>query len=467
MESALILTTCTIFRRPDRSSVGPLTKVGGLSMFQRMLLTLHRGGISRFIVLCSESEALRRQIEGDRRLRAEVRWLPVREFPPGDARTWEVLSGMLGGSYLVAGTGAVFPVSLVNRLSQEALKGEPVIVVRETAPRVGVLPEAKQVQGIGSLRMGSMEELHVSPRPSGGVATLETGIPSSLNLELVWIPQGFTGPDWAGPQDHPHPLQAALERGVRQGQVRVLGLEDDWYEDLRSGQSGTSGTDQAVVHAEQILLKSLKGGLEGFVDRHFNRRCSRWLTPYLLRTPLTPNAVTILATAVGLLAAGAFAVGDYWAGIIGALLFQLSAILDCCDGEVARLKFLESRFGEQLDVALDNVVHIALFAGIAWASYHSGWGIWALAAGALAIIGTMAAFGVVQWATRVRQRLDPARRARIDSILNRLASRDFSVVLLALALIDHMDWFLLLAAIGSNIFWILLTFQLRSAASAR
>ena len=311
------------------------------------------------------------------------------------------------------------------------------------------------------------EDFRTSQRQSGGVATLEARISSSVNLDLVWIPQGFTAPGWAGSQDHPQPLQGALERGLRQGQVKVLGLQKDWYQEVCSDQFGGTGTDQAVAQAERVLLKSLKGGLEGFVDRYFNRRCSGWLTQYLLRTPLTPNAVTLLATAIGLLAAGAFAIGGYGAGIVGALLFQLSAILDCCDGEVARLKFLESRFGEQLDFVLDNIVHIALFAGIAWAAYHTSWGAWALAAGALAIIGNGAAFGVVQWAARVRPRLDPARCSRVDGILNHCASRDFSVLLLVLALIGHVDWFLMLAAIGSNIFWIILTFQLRSAVPAR
>ncbi|MEK6549341.1 MAG: hypothetical protein AABZ51_04480, partial [Nitrospirota bacterium] len=108
VESALILATARIFNRPaGPSPAHSLTDVGGLSLFQRAILTLQRGGISRIIVLAGEeTEALKRQLRGDARVKAGVRWLPVREFPPGDPRTWEVLSGMFGGPYLVAGTGA-------------------------------------------------------------------------------------------------------------------------------------------------------------------------------------------------------------------------------------------------------------------------------------------------------------------------------------------------------------------------
>src|SRR5437867_12601078 len=198
---------------------------------------------------------------------------------------------------------------------------------------------------------------------AAGVVTVEEAATPILDVDLAVIPERFTASGWATPQDSPYPMHAALERAVRRGQVRVLPLGSDWYQDVCA--EGRAGPDEA----ERQLLRSLKGGLEGFVDRHFNRRCSRWITRWLVRTPLTPNGVTVLATAVGLLASVAFGVGGYAAGIIGALLFQLSAILDCCDGEVARLKFMESAFGEQLDVVLGNVFGLALLAGIAWGSF--------------------------------------------------------------------------------------------------
>ncbi len=124
---------------------------------------------------------------------------------------------------------------------------------------------------------------------------------------------------------------------------------------------------------------------------------------------------------------------------------------------------MESSFGERLDVALDNVVHIGLYAGMGWAAYRSGWGTFALVLAGLAIIGNAAAFAVVQRAFKVRDVLDTHRRRRVEAILHRLASRDFSVLILALALIGHVEWFLLLAAIGSNIFWPLLALQLKPA----
>ena len=237
----------------------------------------------------------------------------------------------------------------------------------------------------------------------------------------------------------------------------MLSLGSDWYQEV----SVEGGASPAA--AERMLLRSLTGGREGFVDRYFNRRCSKWITRLLLRTPFTPNAVTVLAATLGLLAAMTFALGGYAAGIVGALLFQLSVILNCCNSEVARLTFMESPFGEQVDVVFDNVVHIGLYSGMGWAAYRSGWGAFAPALAGLAIIGNAAAFAVVQRAFKVRDVLDTHRRRRVETILNRLMSRDFSILLLALALIGHIEWFLLLAAIGSNVFWPMLAWQLKPA----
>jgi hypothetical protein len=450
MDRALILTTCGIFEPPAESLLAsPLTVIGGLSLFQRTIFTLQRGGISRFVVLAGDdTEALREQLQGDPRLTAMVRWLPIREFPPSDPRTWEVLSGILGGAYLVSGTGAIFPASLIAHLRAEAVKGEALVLSREA--------RLEQTGTSGRWRADAPDQV-------GSVVTLEPRVSVLSNLNLVWLPDGFVSPGWATLQDFPQPLKVALERGLQEGRVRVVPLAGNWYQEVRPDATGRPVSPEEIARAERILLCSPKSALEGFVDHYFNRKCSTWLTKWLVQTPLTPNAVTLLATGVGLLAAAAFAVGGYAAGILGAVLFQLSAILDCCDGEVARMKFLESPIGERLDLILDNVVHVALFAGIAWGVSRTGWGHAALLLGGLAIIGNVASFGVVKWALRARKRLGDERGARIDDILDKWVSRDFSVLALALALLGHIDWFLVLAAIGANIFAVGLAWQVASS----
>ncbi len=208
---------------------------------------------------------------------------------------------------------------------------------------------------------------------------------------------------------------------------------------------------------------------DGIVDRYLNRKVSVVLTRLFLRLGLSPNAVTVLSLVIGLLAAAAIAVGSYAAGILGSLLFQLSAIIDCCDGEVARLTHTESAFGEQLDLVADNIVHIAVFAGVAWAVYLREAALNPLVLGAAAVLGNGISFWVMNRvrALRIRQGWTyPIQAARVEFMLS-FASRDFSLLLLVFAVLDRLGWFLWLAAIGSNVFWIAMAWIIRPPTAAR
>src|SRR5262249_58734090 len=84
----------------------------------------------------------------------------------------------------------------------------------------------------------------------------------------------------------------------------------------------------------------------------------------LLRTSLSPNAVTLAGTALGV-AGGLLLARPGLAAVLGAIaLLEAGAILDCSDGELARLRFAESRTGHWLDVVGDTLVHVAVLAGI-------------------------------------------------------------------------------------------------------
>src|SRR5207247_7599786 len=124
---------------------------------------------------------------------------------------------------------------------------------------------------------------------------------------------------------------------------------------------------------------------EGFMSRHFERKISLAITRRLAVTRITPDVMTLVSLAIGLAGAPFFLSSSPAYQLTGALLFLLHSILDGCDGELARLKFMESRSGAILDYWGDNLVHVAVFASIA-----IGWGLaihalWPLFLGALLI----------------------------------------------------------------------------------
>lgn len=103
---------------------------------------------------------------------------------------------------------------------------------------------------------------------------------------------------------------------------------------------------------------------DGFVSRYLNRPVSRRVTSVLLKFPIHPNTWTIAVFVLPLVACPFLVRGGYLNVVIGAAIFQLYSILDGCDGEIARAKNLESRFGEQLDTFCDFLGSLLFVIGL-------------------------------------------------------------------------------------------------------
>jgi phosphatidylglycerophosphate synthase len=214
----------------------------------------------------------------------------------------------------------------------------------------------------------------------------------------------------------------------------------------------------AARRAERALWHALGGSSDGLVDTWFNRPLGRWLSKLLVRTSISPNAVTMVHLAIGLAGAWFFAIGTYSSMLLGAVLFQLSSIVDCVDGDIARVLFKESSFGKWLDLAGDQVVHVAVFAAIAIGLMRGGAAPYAGWLGLAAVIGAALSFAVV-----VRSMRHPSSYpdGRLSKLIQSATNRDFSVLILILAALGRIEWFLWMTAIGSHVFWVTaLTLQL-------
>jgi len=121
-----------------------------------------------------------------------------------------------------------------------------------------------------------------------------------------------------------------------------------------------------VARVEPDYLHATNGGDgEGLFTKNI-RRFSIPLTTWLVRLGVSANAVTIAGFALAAAAGAAFAVGHYWTGIGGALLYFASMVLDCSDGEVARATVSDSKFGAWLETVTDYLSYFVVLGGIVW-----------------------------------------------------------------------------------------------------
>ena len=232
-------------------------------------------------------------------------------------------------------------------------------------------------------------------------------------------------------------------------------------------------TPADVPVAERRLLRSLVKDTDGFMARHVERPISLKISRRLAGTAITPNQMSLISIAVGICGGPFFLSSRPLMQTIGAFLFLAHSILDGCDGELARLKFQQSRWGGVLDFWGDNVVHTVVFGcmGVGW-SLAAG-SLWPLALGAAAVLGTLGSAGFVYWRlmrgkdggdTLFTSVSDGPERP-LTRLLDSASRRDFIYLVILLALFGRSNWFLALAGIGAPIYFFLVLLAARPQGS--
>ncbi|GEO25538.1 hypothetical protein AAC03nite_13230 [Alicyclobacillus acidoterrestris] len=88
---------------------------------------------------------------------------------------------------------------------------------------------------------------------------------------------------------------------------------------------------------------------------------------YVVRnTGITPNALTISSLILALIGCGFFTRGVYHDVIIGLILVQVSYVVDCADGQLARYKQHFSPVGGWIDQVADRIKEFAIYASLAY-----------------------------------------------------------------------------------------------------
>ena len=138
--------------------------------------------------------------------------------------------------------------------------------------------------------------------------------------------------------------------------------EDSWFD---------IDTNQGLLNAKNYLLKNSSSSKtnDGSISRYINRPISQWITSKITDYPLTPNQISIAVFFISVFSGLIISIEGYFFLLLGALLAQLSSILDNCDGEIARLKFLESKFGGWLDQVLDRYSDLFILMGLTFHTY--------------------------------------------------------------------------------------------------
>jgi phosphatidylglycerophosphate synthase len=218
----------------------------------------------------------------------------------------------------------------------------------------------------------------------------------------------------------------------------------------------------------RILLASMKPS-EGWFGRHLNRPISFRVSALLMHTDISPNVITWFTFVIALAMAVMLAQGGPLWLALGGLLYQTVSVVDCIDGDIARVTHRTSNSGAALDTMLDMIANLG-FAVALTVGLVRTYGPEQLLV-SIAMVGVAAtcmmfmtvlirlgprrgSFDVLRSALAVRLAPTPGLAATV-LLLEKMFKRDFYALLAALLCVSGLAWLIPQLALGGVCIWLL------------
>ena len=325
----------------------PLLKLCGVPLVKRIIMTASRAGITRFVIVTGyEADRFHEALSHDSSLDdCRIEWVHNDRWNLPNGVSALAARSHLDEPFALLMADHLFDGRTLERLLEEpVVEGECLLAIDRKIESVYDLDDATKVDVRGDRVVQIDKELQEYNAVDTGMFLCTPALFDAL--DAVNGPEG-----------------CALSDGIRalagEGRMRAFDIGEGFWQDV--------DTPEMLAHGEKILLQRLTKPTDGWVSRYVNRPISTRISRWLVRTPVTPNMVTLVTFLSGLLGAWFVLDGTYWTVLLGAFLFQVSSVLDGCDGEVAVLTFSESKYGSWLDTITDNLTYLAFFSAVVWA----------------------------------------------------------------------------------------------------
>jgi len=178
---------------------------------------------------------------------------------------------------------------------------------------------------------------------------------------------------------HKNSLSDGMRIFVSEGRLRTLDIKGNLWADC--------DTWEDIKFARNKFLNHLSKGGDGLISKYLNRKVSTLISRYIVNTPITPNAISLIILLMSIPTFFLLATGIYPWLILGGFLIQFMSILDGVDGEIARMKFLGSKWGGYLDANLDKYIDTAAVTGMTLGYLKTTGNIWIIPISLFIIFG--------------------------------------------------------------------------------
>jgi phosphatidylglycerophosphate synthase len=292
---------------------------GALPQIKRLVITAQRAGIKRFTIITEPGDnSLKDILYGERRIESEIRWHELGSKLPLDD----------GPSLILQSNLVTTPKALKSFIdtdgSEQEIRQDEVTVLVDITEDAWIKTEngtVSDIYGTGGRAVGAFIA-------SGTL--LNKAVTDSMSIKNL------------------------VQELVPRDKVKYKRFENGYWMRLDSEQDSPK-------RAEELIFTTVGKTATGWISRNINSRFSLPTSRLLVKTPLTPNMISVLINIIGSLCGVFYAIGH---PVIGALCLHAATILDRCDGEVARVKLMETKKGEWVDTISDQFTMFSFIIGV-------------------------------------------------------------------------------------------------------
>jgi len=402
-------------RLQQRGDSKPLVPILGVPLIERVIRTAMEAGADEFyVVIGYQGQRVRLFLERlAERLAIRITSLVNDDWEKDNGLSVLKARDVLHEPFLLLMADHLFDPNLVRLLTaSNAAAGNIVLVVdRNTRNPLVDMEDVTRVK----MEDGKIHDIGKGLADFNG---FDTGF-------FLCSPAIFKVLEQSKGKDANTSLSAAVQVLAAEGHAKAIPTDDFWID---------VDDPAAFRKAEQALLKRLRDKPnDGPVARYLNRPISVRISRYLVQGDMTPNQISLFSFLCSVLAAGLFALGGYFALLLGGVLAQFASIIDGCDGEVARLKYQSSDFGGWFDAVLDRYADAFLLFGLTWHLLAVDGNGWILFVGFMAIIGSfMLSYTADKYDNLMRERIRAGGKAGLRM------GRDVRVFLIFLGAVANM-----------------------------
>ena len=327
----------------------PLVTLLGLGLIERVILTAKKSGIKEFCIVTGyNGEKIREQLSDGKKYGVKIQYVQNDSWTRGNAISILKARDHFKESFVLLMADHNYDHRILNELSKIKIGKDECILCVDRNPGDHLnIDDATKVRTVD-------HRIDLIGKDLSDYNCIDTGIficnPVIFDVLEQSISEGDEG------------LSGGIKILAQRHKMRYMPLGDNFWIDV------DDKTDRR--NAELLICNKLKKDTDGPVSRILNRPISLRISKLLLKTGITPNQISIISTVIGLVGASFFFSGEYFYLILGGILIHIHSIVDGCDGEVARLKLRQTKYGGWLDAVLDRYVDAAIIFGLAYGYWN-------------------------------------------------------------------------------------------------